>query len=108
MRLSQLIAALQTELEKNGDAEHVALSIPCIPMAGDEPRRFDIFSNIEVLSDYPNYPNGMVYLVAAHKGTSDAPKPKRRARGKAVEQEEPVRQRISHPRPGHTVHRCVG
>lgn len=107
MRLSQLIAVLQAELEKNGDAEHVALSIPCIPMAGDEPRRLDIFSNIEVLSDYPNYPNGMVYLVAAHKSTSDAPK--RRARGKAITQpEEPVRQRISHPRPGHTVHRCVG
>jgi len=105
MRLSQLIAALQVELEKNGDAEHVALGIA---MIGDVPRRFDVYGVIEVLSDYPNYPNGMVYLVATHKGTSDAPKPKRRARGKAAEKEEPVRQRISHPRTGHTVHRCVG
>lgn len=60
--LRKLIAALQVELEKNGDAEHVVLGL-CISH-GTYPRRIDIHSPISVLSDWTNYPNGFVYLVA--------------------------------------------
>lgn len=60
--LRKLISALQAELEKNGDAEHVAVSLSL--SNGTEARRIDIHSQIDVLSDWANYPNGFVYLVA--------------------------------------------
>lgn len=108
MKLSELHVMIGDVLAEKGDTEHVAL---CIAMGGNEPRRVDVFGDIEILHDTAQYPNGMAYLVAEHVPPTKAPQvvmPKRRARGKAAEKEEPVRQRISHPRPGVTVHRCVG
>lgn len=108
MRLSELHAMIGAFLTEKGDTEHVAVSIA---MGGNEPRRVDVFGDIEILHDTAQYPNGIAYLVGEYVPPTEAPQvaaPKRRARGKAAEKEDPVHQRITHPRPGHTVHRCVG
>jgi hypothetical protein len=100
MRLSQLIAELQAMMDEHGDAERVAL---CVARGGEVPRRADFHGDIEVQHDNANYPRGMVYLVVDAKETA-----KRRPSVKKVteDDEEPVCPRISHPKPGVTVHRC--
>lgn len=106
MKLSELHTLIGAALAANGDTEHVALGIV---MRGDEPRRVDVFGEIELLQDTANHPNGMTYLVAEYVVDPEVKKPSiRPTRKKAVtEDDEPHHPRISHPSPGVTRHRCV-
>lgn len=104
MKLSKLISVLQDELKNNGDAEHVALGLA---LQGDTPSRIDAYGAINLVSDHANYPNGIVYLVADYEVL---PPPKHTTplkRRQEKQADEPARQRISHPKPGVTAHRCV-
>ncbi|HEX7648340.1 MAG TPA: hypothetical protein VF450_13110 [Noviherbaspirillum sp.] len=66
MKLSELVAKLQADLEANGDTEHVALclAVPNGPVPKAYPHRLDAFGDIEILRDAGEYVNGMTYLVA--------------------------------------------
>jgi hypothetical protein len=62
MRLSELAAAIQGELDRNGDTEEVAL---CFVVKGAKgARRIELFGSVSVLHDTAEYPNGVAYLVA--------------------------------------------
>lgn len=62
MRLSELAAVIQGELDRNGDTEEVAL---CFVVKGTKgARRIDLFGAVTVLHDTAEHPNGVAYLVA--------------------------------------------
>lgn len=61
MKLSELITALQGQLDEHGDTDQVAL---CFVIEGRDPQRLDVFGGVTVLHDTAEFPNGMAYLVA--------------------------------------------
>lgn len=72
MKLSQLLAKIQADLEANGDTDHVALCLAVPPgqRLDNKPyaHRIDAHGDIEILRDTAEYVNGMTYLVADYVG----------------------------------------
>lgn len=70
MKLSQLVARLQSDLEANGDAECLTLGLT---VARADGKRFRLdtpigkVDELDVLRD-ANYPGGLVCLVADYQG----------------------------------------